>query len=109
MNVTVSLQTLLGLNDEPGRLDPYGPIPAQMARDMAANGIWRCVVVDDVHGTVLGVGKTTYSHLSGLEPSDGNEHQDEPRRPGRRRVPVRPAATRGLPHHPTRTRTRGTG
>ena len=62
LDVTVSLQTLLGLNDHPGTLDGYGPVTAQMVRDMATNAIWRCVAVDDTHGTVLGVGKNTYSH-----------------------------------------------
>ena len=33
-----------------------------MVRDMATHAIWRCVAVDDRHGTVLGVGKKTYSH-----------------------------------------------
>jgi hypothetical protein len=33
-----------------------------MVREMAEYGIWRCVAVDDTHGTVLGVGKKTYSH-----------------------------------------------
>ena len=59
--VTVSLQTLLGLNDEPGDLAGYGPITAELARDLAAEGIWRCAAVDDVHGTVLGVGRTTWT------------------------------------------------
>ena len=62
LDVTVSLQTLLGLNDHPGTLDGFGPVTAQMVRDMAQNAIWRCVAVDDTHGTVLGVGRTTYSH-----------------------------------------------
>ena len=61
LNVTVSLQTLVGLNDHPGTLDGYGPVTAQLVRDMAENAIWRCVAVDDTHGTVLGVGKKTYS------------------------------------------------
>ena len=64
VDVTVSLQTLLGLNEEPGILGRYGAIPAQMAREMAENGIWRCVAVDDRHGTVLGVGKQTYTRSS---------------------------------------------
>ena len=62
LDVTVTLQTLLGLNDEPGTLDRYGPIPAQMVRELAADAIWRCVAVDDTHGTVLGVGRSTYTH-----------------------------------------------
>ena len=55
------METLLGLCDNPGDLDGYGPIPARMARDLAVDAIWRCVVVDTTHGTVLGVGKSTYT------------------------------------------------
>ena len=71
VNVTITLQTLLGLNDHPAALAGYGPIPAQMARDLttdpARDVIWRCVVVDDTHATVMGVGKTTYTrgHMAG--------------------------------------------
>ena len=61
LTVTVSLQTLLGLNDHPGDLDGYGPVPAQMVRELATTAIWRCVAVDDTHGTVLGVGTRTYT------------------------------------------------
>lgn len=59
--VTVSRETLLGLNDEPADLAGYGPITAQLARDLAADGIWRCAAVDDTHGTVLGVGRATWT------------------------------------------------
>ena len=61
ITVTVSLETLLGLTDRPGDLAGYGAITAQLARDLATDGIWRCVAVDDTHGTVLGVGRTTYT------------------------------------------------
>ena len=86
VNVTITLQTLLGLNDHPAALAGYGPIPAQMARDLttdpARDVIWRCIVVDDTHATVMGVGKTTYTrgHMAGGEPADV---------PGRRRARVR--------------------
>jgi hypothetical protein len=55
------LETLLGLCDDPGDLDGYGPVAARMARDLATDAIWRCIVVDTTHGTVLGVGKSTYT------------------------------------------------
>ena len=61
IRVTVSLETLLGLLDDPAELDGYGPIAADLARDLAANGIWRCLAVDDQHGTVLGVGTGTFT------------------------------------------------
>lgn len=61
ITVTMSLQTLLGLNDEPADLAGFGPIAAEMARDLARDGVWRCAAVDDTHGTVLGVGRRTWT------------------------------------------------
>jgi hypothetical protein len=59
--VTVGLETLLGHNDAPADLAGYGPITAGMARDLATRGTWRCAVVDGDHGTILGVGRSTFS------------------------------------------------
>jgi hypothetical protein len=67
VSLTLPLSTYLGLADDPGELDGHGPVAAglarQIIRDVARNhrngltGItWRCVVTDDRHGTVLGVG-----------------------------------------------------
>jgi hypothetical protein len=58
------LTTWLGLAQDPGELDGYGPIPAALARQIAADAArdhprtttWRCVPLDDRHRTVLGVG-----------------------------------------------------
>ncbi|WP_088289882.1 HNH endonuclease signature motif containing protein [Kineosporia sp. A_224] len=61
VNVTVSAETLMGLVNDPGTLQGYGPIPADAVRDLARNGVFRCLVVDGEHGTVLGVGKNTFS------------------------------------------------
>jgi hypothetical protein len=75
VNLTLPLSSYLGLAREPGQLDGYGPVAAGLAQQIIRDteraqraergdgrgggpaGItWRCVVVDDVHGTVLGVG-----------------------------------------------------
>jgi Domain of unknown function (DUF222) len=64
VGLTMPLSTWVGLADEPGLLDGFGPIPAALARQVAAEALrdhptttsWRCVVVDDEHRTVLGVG-----------------------------------------------------
>ncbi|WP_088315156.1 HNH endonuclease signature motif containing protein [Kineosporia sp. R_H_3] len=61
VNVTVSAETLMGLIDAPGTLQGYGPIPADAIRDLVTNGVFRCLVVDGQHGTVLGVGKNTFT------------------------------------------------
>lgn len=64
MRLTVPLGTWLGLAEDPAVLDGYGPLPAALARQIAAEAArdhpttttWRCVVVHDRHATVLGVG-----------------------------------------------------
>jgi hypothetical protein len=50
----------------PAALAGYGPIPAQMAREIAADAVWRCAVLDDdpssaTHGALLALGRTTYT------------------------------------------------
>jgi hypothetical protein len=59
--ITVGLATLLGDNDQPGELSGYGPIPASMARRIAADpsGTWRRLVTDDT-GRLLDYASTTY-------------------------------------------------
>jgi hypothetical protein len=60
IQVTVGLTTLLGLDEEPGELEGYGPIPAPVARSIAGDGTWRRIITDPASGTVLDVGRTTY-------------------------------------------------
>jgi hypothetical protein len=55
--ITIGLETLLGLRDDPGYLDRYGPIAADLARDLATHGTWRCAALDPTHGTLLGLGR----------------------------------------------------
>ncbi len=59
--VTVPLSVLLGLSDDPGMLNGYGLIPAAVLRDLATRATWRCAVVDDTHGTLLGLGRSTFT------------------------------------------------
>ena len=61
VNVSVGLSTLLRLDDEPGELDGYGPIPAGLARRIAADpsGTWRRLVTDPC-GAVIDVGRERY-------------------------------------------------
>lgn len=65
VSLTIPLATYLGLVDDPAQLDGYGPIPAGLARRLATDAArehrltttWRCVIVDDEHGAVLGVSR----------------------------------------------------
>jgi hypothetical protein len=59
--ITISASTLTGEDDQPGYLQGHGPIVASMARQVATTGTWRCAVVDDTHGTLLGLGISTYT------------------------------------------------
>ena len=60
-HVAIDLPTLLGLADNPGELDGFGPIPAQVARCLAADSTWRRLVTDPVDGHLLDYGSTVYS------------------------------------------------
>ena len=46
IGVTVAATTLAGLDENPGYLDSYGPIPAGMARELAQDGTWRRLLTD---------------------------------------------------------------
>jgi hypothetical protein len=64
--VTIPLSVLTGAGQMPAALAGYGPIPAQMAREVAADAVWRCAVLDDdptsaSHGELLALGRTTYT------------------------------------------------
>ena len=50
LQVSVAASTLLGLDDAPGYLGSYGPIPAQLARELAQDGTWRRVLTDPPPG-----------------------------------------------------------
>jgi Domain of unknown function (DUF222) len=60
VQVTVSISTLLGLEDQSGELAGYGPIPAETARRLAGYGTWRRLVTDPLTGALLDYGRTRY-------------------------------------------------
>jgi hypothetical protein len=60
VQVTVAATTLLGLDGHSGQLAGYGPIPASVARRLAAVGTWRRLLTDPVSGAVLDYGRTRY-------------------------------------------------
>jgi len=67
VQVVIDVATLLGLADRPGELIGYGPIPAILARHLAADSdTWRRLVTDPVHGHLLDYGTTTYTPPAAL-------------------------------------------
>ncbi len=62
IHVTVAVSTLLGLDEQPGELAGHGPIPASVARHLAADqtGTWRRLLTDPATGHLLDYGHTTY-------------------------------------------------
>lgn len=66
VSVIVPITMLLGLDEQPGELVGYGPIPAPLARRIAAEGTWRRLLTDPASGTLLDHGRTTYTPPVGL-------------------------------------------
>jgi Domain of unknown function (DUF222) len=69
IHVTVAYSTLIGLDEHPGELTGYGPIPASIARRIAAGGVWRRLLTDPATGALLDYGRTTYQ-----PPADLRDH-----------------------------------
>ncbi|MGH3318748.1 MAG: DUF222 domain-containing protein [Streptosporangiaceae bacterium] len=59
--VTVAATTLLGLAEAPGELAGYGPIPASVARAIAADATWRFLYTDAATGAITGLSRRTYT------------------------------------------------
>jgi len=64
VHVTVAATTLAGLDERPGDLAGYGPIPASLARELASgldgDATWRRLLTDPATGTLLDHGRRTY-------------------------------------------------
>jgi hypothetical protein len=58
--LTVPASVIMGISNGPGELAGYGPITADLARQLAADTTWRRVITNPVDGTVLSVDTTTY-------------------------------------------------
>ncbi|MDZ4250211.1 MAG: DUF222 domain-containing protein, partial [Candidatus Nanopelagicales bacterium] len=61
VNVVVGLDTLLGLAEDQGDVTGLGPVPATVARELAADGTWRAWITDAASSTVISTGSTTYT------------------------------------------------
>jgi hypothetical protein len=66
VQVVVGIDTLNGTSEQPGHLVGYGPIPADLAREAAADGVWRRLVTDPLSGILLDHGRDTYRPPKGL-------------------------------------------
>ncbi|GAA4696126.1 hypothetical protein GCM10023215_37630 [Pseudonocardia yuanmonensis] len=60
VHVVVGYDTLSGAFDAPAELVGYGPIPAALAREAAAHGVWKRLVSDPLSGALLDHGRTVY-------------------------------------------------
>lgn len=60
VHIVMSCPTLIGSDDLPAELAGYGPVPAAPAREIAADAVWKRLVVDPVSGAVLDHGRSTY-------------------------------------------------
>jgi hypothetical protein len=76
VQVSVALSTLLGLDEQPGELEGYGPIPASMACDIAhdPSGTWRRLLTDHA-GRLLHYGRSTYRPPAPLRDHITTEHK----------------------------------
>ncbi|WP_432092357.1 DUF222 domain-containing protein [Streptomyces sp. bgisy100] len=62
IQVTVSLDTLIGVSEEPAELEGYGAVTAVQARALASDpgSVWRRLITDPGTGILLKVDPTTY-------------------------------------------------
>lgn len=60
IQVVVGYDTLTGGSDRPAELLGHGPIDAGTARALAADGLWKRLVTDELSGALLDHGRTTY-------------------------------------------------
>jgi hypothetical protein len=60
VQVTMPATMLMGLDEQAGELAGYGPIPADVARALAADATWQRLLTDPVSGQLLDYGRNTY-------------------------------------------------
>jgi hypothetical protein len=60
IRVTVPATTLLGLDNTPGHLDGYGPLPAETTAHIATDATWHRLLTDPATGILTDYSTTTY-------------------------------------------------
>ncbi|MGI5128964.1 DUF222 domain-containing protein [Pseudonocardia sp. CA-107938] len=66
VQLLMPMTSLFGLTDDPCELLGYGPITAEMAREIAATAVWRRLLFDPATGALLDHGRTTYTPPAAL-------------------------------------------
>jgi hypothetical protein len=66
VHVTMPATMLMGLDEQAGELAGYGPIPADVARMLAADATWKRLLHDPISGQLLDFGRSTYRPPAGL-------------------------------------------
>jgi hypothetical protein len=66
VHVTMDLPTLLGLRNNPAELHGYGPLPAPLARVLAADNGWYRLIHDPITGAPQDLGRTRRHPSVGL-------------------------------------------
>jgi hypothetical protein len=68
INVTIPIESLAGLSEDPGVINGFGVIPAEVARRLAAGDArWRHVLTCRSSGAVLDVGTLSYRPPAALD------------------------------------------
>ena len=67
MQIVVGLDTLTGAGDLPAELVGYGPIPSDLAREAAADAVWKRLVTDPISGALLDHGRRVYRPPAALD------------------------------------------
>jgi Domain of unknown function (DUF222) len=60
LQVTVPATVLASASEAPGEVRGFGPITAEVARQLAADATWRRLLTDQVSGVLLDYGRSTY-------------------------------------------------
>ncbi len=60
VQILMPYTTLTGADDQPCELVGYGPLPADAAREIAADAVWTRLLTDPATGALLDYGRTTY-------------------------------------------------
>jgi hypothetical protein len=68
VQLTMSVETLLGVREHAAQLDGWGPITAAHARRLAVSegATWQRILTDPVSGSVLDVGRTRYTPTAAI-------------------------------------------